>query len=376
MASLASSRGEISSSDDRWQEGPLPHFVKFAGNPHDPSPPAIRRRDQLISVGTSIRIGFKDTQSWIDVRSNNPSVRITKREAVESAVNGIAWYEIIGMNEGSTEITAVDTNTNYIWDQFTLDIKGKAKTLNRPMIRGMTYNYYVDTKGIGPNYNASIILEWKVALIPVKAGPVQDTDGTIFNASAWGHDWNAWTAKFKRTIESAWSEKIWLSTPAKLHELEVSDAGGGKRRVNLHCVFKCIISHPGAAHQIIRVAKAGQANGGSFRSDSRLLDDADLSTDPLGTYVNQTKPFNTAVHEIGHNLGFTHACEVTTPSTPYCVATDPDSAEIMATGNELRVRYATPWQRAAALWFSTGGTPCLPIDFSPSLTRLAPFAVP
>mgnify|MGYP007071002100 CR=1 FL=1 len=33
----------------------MPHFVKFAGNPQDPSPPAIKRRDQLISVGTSIR---------------------------------------------------------------------------------------------------------------------------------------------------------------------------------------------------------------------------------------------------------------------------------------------------------------------------------
>lgn len=354
----------------------MPHFVKFAGNPHQAAPPAIKRHDQLISVGTSIRIGFKDIQSWIDVRANNPSVRITRREAIEGATNGIAWYEIVGMYEGSTEITAVDTNTNYVWDQFTLDIKGKVKTTNRPPIRGVTFNYYVDTKGIGPNYNASVVLEWKVALIPVPAGPVTDTDGTSFTASKWGNDWNSWTAKFKRTVESAWSERIWLSTPAKLHELEVSDPAGGKRRVNLHCILKCVISHPGAAHQLIRVAKAGQSTGGSFRSDSRLLDDADLKNDPVGTYVNQTKPFNTAVHEIGHDLGFTHACEVTTPSTPYCVATDPNSAEIMAAGNELRARYATPWQRAAATWFTTGGTPCTPSDFTPSLVRLAPVAVP
>lgn len=146
--------------------------------------------------------------------------------------------------------------------------------------------------------------------------------------------------------------------------------------MNLHCVFKCIISHPGAAHQVIRVAKAGLANGGAFRSNSRLLDDADIKTDPAGTYLNQTQPFNTAVHEIGHNLGFTHPCEVTTPATPYCVSTDPNSTEIMATGNQLRVKYATPWQRAAAMWFSTGGTSCSAFDFSPSLTRLAPVVVP
>jgi hypothetical protein len=359
------------------RRGQVPHFVKFDGNPHNPAPPAVKRRDQLISVGTSIRVGFKDTQSWIDVRANNPSVRITKRAAIENATNGIAWYEIVGMYEGSTEITAVDTNTNYVWDQFTLDIKGKVKTTNRPPIRGMTYNYYVDTKGIGPDYNASVVLEWKVGLIPVKAGPVQDTDGTVFTAHNWSNNaWNAWAAKFKKTIESAWSEKIWLSTPDTLHELEVSAPGGGKRRVNLHCVFKCIMSHPGSAHQVIQVARTGLANGGIFRSDSRKLDDADLKTDPVGTYVNQTKPFNTAVHEVGHDLGFTHACQTTTPATPYCLATDPDNAEIMATGNELSVKYAMPWQQAAVMWFSTGGTPCNRSDFAPSFVRLAPVAVP
>jgi hypothetical protein len=175
----------------------MPHFVKFDGNPHHVAPPAIKRRDQLISVGTSIRVGFKDTQSWIDVRANNPSVRITKRAAVESVTNGIAWYEIVGLYEGSTEITAVDTNTNYVWDQFTLDINGKAKTTNRPIIRGMTYNYYIDTKGIGPDYNASVVLEWKVALIPIDAGHVKDTDGTAFVASKWS------TRAFDGKVESA-----------------------------------------------------------------------------------------------------------------------------------------------------------------------------
>ena len=355
----------------------MPHFVKFDGNPHNPAPPAVKRRDQLISVGTSIRIGFKDTQSWIDVRANNPSVRITPRAAIESKTNGIAWYEIVGMYESTTEITAVDTNTNYVWDQFTLDIKGKVKTTNRPPIRGMTYNYYVDTKGIGPDYNASIVLEWKVALIPAKAGPVTDTNGTVFPASKWSDkEWNAWTAKFKKTIESAWSEKIWLSTPATLPQLEVDAPGGGKRRVNLHCILKCVISHLGAAHQNITVAKTGLANGGVFRSNSRSLDDADVKTDPVGTYANQVKPFSTAVHEVGHDLGFTHPCQTTTPSTPYCVATDPDVAEIMSTGNEMRIRYATPWQQAAAMWFSTGGTPCTASDFAPSFVRLAPVAVP
>ena len=354
----------------------MPHFVLFDGNPQQPAPPPIKRRDQKISVGTSIRVGFKDTQSWIDVRANNPSVRIAKRDAVEVTTNGIAWYEIVGLREGSTEITAVDTNTNYVWDRFTLDIKGGVKTTNRPAIRGINYNYYVDTKGIGPDYNASIVLEWKVALLQVPPGPGADHIGTIFPAKTWGNDWFAWTARFTKIIESAWSEKFWLSTPAQLHDLEVSAPGGGKRRVNLHCVLKCVVSPMGAAHQVIRVAKTGLANGAVFNSDSRLLDDADLKTDPVGSYGAQTKPFNTAVHEIGHNLGFTHACQVTTPSTPYCVVTDPDNAEIMGTGNELRARYAMPWQRAAAMWFSSAGTPCSPSDFAPSMVRLAPVPVP
>ena len=96
--------------------------------------------------------------------------------------------------------------------------------------------------------------------------------------------------------------------------------------MNFHCILKCIISHPGAAHQVINVAKTGLADGGAFRSYSTKVDDADLKTDPVGTYVNQTKPFNTAVHEVGHDLGFTHACEAATPATPatpYCLATDP-----------------------------------------------------
>lgn len=242
----------------------------------------------------------------------------------------------------------------------------------------MTYNYYVDTKGIGPNYNASIVLEWKVALIQVKGGQlVKDLDGSNFNALNWnGAEWNSWAAKFKRMIESSCSEKIWLSTPVSLHDLEVRDPGGGKRRVNLHCVLKCVLSTSAAAHQIIKVVKAGQSDGGMFRSDSRLLDDADLNIDPVGTYGDQTKPFTTAVHEIGHDLGFNHACQTTTPSTPYCVATDPNSGEIMASGDELRARYAAPWQRAAAMWFSSAGTPCTASDFTPSFVRLAPVSAP
>ena len=355
----------------------MPHFVKFVGNPHAAAPPAIKRRDQTTSVGQSIRIGFTNIQSWIDIRANNSSVRITEREAVEAATNGIAWFEIVGMSEGSAEIIAVDTNTNYVWDQFTLDVKGKVKKNDRPPVRGMTFNYYVDTKGIGSNFNASIVLEWKVALVPVNGPSVKDSDGIAFGASNWGRgEWNAWTAKFKKMIESAWSERIWLSTPASLHDLEVSDPGGGKRRVNLHCVLKCVLSNSAAAHQIIRVVKASLPAVGVFRSDSRLLDKNDLNVDPVGTYSGQTKPFVTAVHEIGHNLGFTHACQATTPATPYCVATDPESGEIMATGNELRARHAMPWQRAAATWFSSAGTPCLPSDFGPSFVRLAPVAVP
>lgn len=43
-------------------------------------------------------------QPWINISANNPSVRVAKREAIEGVSNGIAWFEIVGMYESSTEI--------------------------------------------------------------------------------------------------------------------------------------------------------------------------------------------------------------------------------------------------------------------------------
>ncbi|WP_342361432.1 hypothetical protein [Terrarubrum flagellatum] len=353
-------------------------FVAWRSKPNEPAPPPISNTIQPVSVGQAFRFGFSNYFDWIKVGPNDPSMGVVnKREIVESSSNNITWFEIVGTREGHVLIDAIDTNTGYRWDVFQLAI-GKSGAKKRPAIKGVNYNYYVDTTGIGPNWNASIVIVQKFALIPIRGGlTITDTTGTNWTSQYWSNkEWNAWVWKFKKLIEGAWSEKMWLATPASLHELEVDAPGGGKRRVNLHCVYKVEFAVAGAAHQEIRVLKTNATSSVAFGSDSKLLDKADLLTDSpaVSGFIN---PFNTAIHEIGHNLGLHHPCEVKTPATPYCVSTDPDNVEVMGMGDQLRARYATPWQNAAATWFSTngGGTTYKPIDFTPSLSRLAPVVV-
>ena len=166
---------------------------------------------------------------------------------------------------------------------------------------------------------------------------------------------------------------MWLASPAALTELEVPKPGGGKSRVQLHCVLKVQLAQPAAAHHRIEVVKTNAANGLAFRSNSTRYDDKDLLTDAPAV-SGFAKPFTMVVHEMGHTLGLHHACETKTPSAPYCMATDPDGNEIMAKGNELKPTYATPWQNAAASWFNSNGHghSLKPVDFQPYLYRIAP----
>jgi Metallo-peptidase family M12B Reprolysin-like len=187
-------------------------------------------------------------------------------------------------------------------------------------------------------------------------------------------EWGAWVHKFSALIQNTWSEKYWLSTPASLNELEVTRAGGGaKSRVQLHCVLKVQMVAGGAAHHRIKVVKANAPDGVAFVSNSTLYDDADLKSVPPGV-TGWAKPFNTVVHEIGHTLGLHHACESITPAAPYCLAGHPDYTEVMGKGNELRARYATPWQNAAASWFNSSGSVrhLKPADFNAYTYRIAP----
>lgn len=177
-------------------------------------------------------------------------------------------------------------------------------------------------------------------------------------------------------IERNWSEKFWLRPPSVLGDLEMAKPGGGRCRVNLHCVLKVNLVSPALAQHRIKVVKSGASPAGSYRSDSTDFDNVDVRTDPPSV-TGFAQPFNTVVHEIGHTLGLHHPCEATTPANPYCVTTDPNSNEVMGQGSELRVRYATPWQNAAAAWFNSSGSGWRfkAVDFVPSVNYVAPLDI-
>ncbi len=358
----------------------MANFVKWRGPFLDEGSPSISRTIQSTEVGQAFRFGIWGGSS-LNVGPNDASVaEINRRTAVEGATNNITWYELVGRREANVMIQARNPTDRAVWDYFQLAVKHPSpkSAKSRPPVRGINYDYHVDAKGINANWNASMILTLRVALIPVAGGStVTDDSGANFTSRWWSNnEWSAWTRKFIQVVQSRWSEKFWLATPASLAELQVPNPTGGTSRVQLHCVLRVQLASPSLAHHRIKVVKAGVTNGVAFRSNSTRYDDKDLLTD-APSVTGFTKPFSTVVHEIGHTLGLHHACETKTPSSPYCLAADPDGNEIMAKGNELRPQYATPWQNAAASWFNSDrhGHSVRPSDFTPSLFRLAPVNV-
>lgn len=350
------------------------HFVKWRGALLDQGSPAIGRTIQTVEVGQAFRFGAWGADG-LKIGPNDPSIaQIQPRTSVEGRSNNILWFELVGLREGHVMIEMRHPTNNAVWDYFQLAVKKRAAKV-RPPVKGINYDYYVDTQGINANYNASMVLVLNVALVPFPGGKtVKDANSTNWISKPWGRDeWTRWTQRFVNLIQKSWSEKFWLATPASLTELEVPRPGGKKARVNLHCVLKVRLVQPAAAQHKITVVKTTASHGGAFRSSSTLYDDKDLKTDPPSV-TGLPKPFNVVLHEIGHSLGLHHACEATTPSTPYCLATDPAVDEVMAQGTRLHPRYANPWQNAAAAWFNADGHAhrYKPSDFPASMTRLAP----
>jgi len=353
------------------------HFVKWRGALLDQGSPAISKTIQTVEVGQAFRFGAWGADG-LKIGPNDPSIaQLQPRSAVESRSNNILWFELVGLREGNVMIEMRHPTNNAVWDYFQLAVKKRATKVRTP-IKGINYTYYVDTKGINANYNASIVLVLNVALVPLPGDKtVQDASGTNWTSKWWGiQEWQRWTQQFVSLVQKSWSEKFWLKTPASLTELEVPRSPSGKARVNLHCVLKVQLVQPAAAQHKITVVKTSATHGLAYRSDSTNYDHKDLKTEPPSV-TGFSQPFNTVVHEIGHSLGLHHACEATTPSTPYCLSTDPAVNEVMAKGNQLQAGYATPWQNAAAAWFNADGHGhrYTPSNFPASMTRLAPVPV-
>jgi hypothetical protein len=354
----------------------MAHFVKWRGASLDEGSPSISHTIQSTEVGKAFRFGIWGGDG-LTIGPNDRSVaQLNPRMSVEGRTNNITWYELVGLREANVMVEARNPGDGAVWDYFQLAVK-KATAKARAPVRGVNFDYHVDTKGIGPDTNASMVLTLKLAMIPHPPTPavLPATSPTNWAALPWTpKEWSIWAYRFKSIIERSWSEKFWLTTPASLSELEVA-AGGSKRRVQLHCVLRVDIANAASAHHKIKVVKTN-APPGSFPSNSTMYAKQDVNVELPATH-GWPKPFTAVVHEIGHTLGLHHSCEQTTPSAPYCALTDPASNEVMAQGNELRPAYATPWQIAAASWFNSSGHghSLKPNDFPASLYRVAPAPV-
>jgi hypothetical protein len=354
----------------------MANFVKWRGAFNDQGSPSISHSIQMAPVGQAFRFGIWGGDG-LAVGPNDPSIaQLNPRATVEGTTNNIIWYELVGLRESNVIVEARNPGDRAVWDYFQLAVKAQPTKI-RPAVRGINFDYLVDTKGIGPDYNASMVLTLNLALTPLNAAVATDANGTSWPVKKWSDaEWRRWVNQFQSLIIRNWSEKFWLATPPGVQELEVTKSGGGKKRVNLHCVLKLGIVPAASAQHRIEVVKVNAPNGVAFRSDSTKYDNADIKTDPPAV-TGFAKSFTTAIHEIGHTLGLHHPCEAIMPATPYCVASHPDSNEIMGMGNEYRARYASPWQNAAAAWFNSAGKghSFQATDFNPSMVRLAPVDV-
>jgi hypothetical protein len=373
----------------------MANFVKWRGPALKSGAPGINKVTQKTEVGQAFKFGIWGG-SGLNIGPNDRSVaQINQRDVVEDATNNITWYELVGLREGDCMIEARNPADGRVWDYFQLDVS-KRTSATRPRVHGVGYDYQADTKGIGPNWNASMILTLKIALVPASGtgSPPQiaDSNGTVFATKPWTDAvWNGWAAKFKKLIERNFSEKMWLAGPAALTELVVTDKGTSYR-VNLHCVLRVELTGFAAAHHRVPVVLATQtlppgpvvvnSNSVTFRSNSTQLDNKDIQTD-TGLFGSLTSTaFNTATHEVGHLLGLHHPFEgnpaaALPGNNVYCVVGNADCNAVMGMGNQLRTSYAAPWQQAAASWFNSAGKGynLKASDFSPSLFRLAPTAV-
>ncbi len=353
------------------------HFVKWSGPNQSAGAEKIGKKTQSTSVGGAFRFGIFDG-SGVYVGPNDTSVAsIAPRDMVVGSTNNITWFELVGRRESDVMIEARNRSDNGVVDYFQLDVK-KNKSKARLPVNGINSKYHVDTTGIGPNWNASIVLNLQLAVTAIKGGTIVTDDKHVqYTAQWWSKsEFKAWKTKLKTLLEANWSEKFWLSSPSSLTDLEVSKPGG-KARVNLHCVLKVSFVPLFMANHRIQVVKAGTTNGLAFRSNSSQFDDMDIQdVAPATSGFSQT--FNTAIHEMGHILGLHHPFEgVASAPSQYCVPGHVDCNERMGLGLELRPKYATPWQNAAARWFSTDGHGHNygPSDFPASMSRLAPVDV-
>src|SRR5262249_19292435 len=158
---------------------------------------------------------------------------LSARDAVEGSTNNILWYELVGLREGHVMVEARNPGDGAVWDYFQLAVKKQSVKL-RPPVRGISYDYHGDTKGIGPDWNGSMILTLRIALVPVNGTgsppTIKDFNGRTFLTRPWTDAaWNSWVGKFEALIVNRWSEKFWLASPAALTELQVTSKATGTR---------------------------------------------------------------------------------------------------------------------------------------------------
>ena len=129
----------------------------------------------------------------LDIGPNDPSIaQINPRATVEGRGNNILWYELVGLREANVMIEGRNPAGRAVWDYFQLAVK-RAAAKPRSPVRGVNYDYYVDAKGIGLDYNASMVLTLKLALTPLNASVAQDSLGTNFAVQKWtDREWNTW----------------------------------------------------------------------------------------------------------------------------------------------------------------------------------------